>query len=90
MVILSTFCSRDGAPGDLCAETKVCAIPGDTENAFSRPLPLNCLKPGGEGALSSGVDSYPAHWALETRGMAVPTHLINPSSLGEKYKKTGV
>lgn len=76
MVILSTFCSRDGAPGDLCAETKVCAIPGDTENAFSCPLPLNCPKPGGEGGalLWSGQLPSTLGFGDTGHGCAHPPH----------------
>lgn len=53
----------------------------------SHLLPLTLLDLEGTEALRWLVESYPINQALETQGMSVPTHLINPSSLGEKEKR---
>lgn len=51
------------------------------------PSALESPGPQRGGPLSSAVESYPAEQALETQSMPVPTHPINPSSLGEEERE---
>lgn len=74
-------------PGDLRAGMKVCATFRGRERPPSHLLPLNLPNLEGTEALLWLVESYPVDQVLETQGMRVPTHLINPSPLGGKERK---